>query len=114
MSVTNRLVRSDLFQRRQKRPLLRQQFLKRLMEPHGHRSLSPRRSTSSTSPPLIVRRPHFTCVSDGKPLRRLLVGSKGERRLWVYVLARHDDSWAVDHEYDNDSQGTDLTLLWWS
>jgi hypothetical protein len=92
---TSRLVRSDLFQRRQKRPLFRQQFLKRLMEPHGHRSLSPRRSTSSISPPLIVRRPRFTWVSEGKLLRRLLVGSKGERRLWVYVLARHDASFGL-------------------
>src|SRR5271168_5261545 len=94
-TAISRLVRSDLFQRRQKRPLLRQQFLKRLMEPHGHRSLSPRRSTSSISPPLIVRRPRFTWVSDGKPLRRLLVGSKGERRLRVYVLTRHNASFGL-------------------
>jgi hypothetical protein len=51
---------SGLVRRRQKRPLSRQQFLKRLIEPHGHKSLLPRRSTSSTSPPLIAREPRFT------------------------------------------------------
>jgi hypothetical protein len=74
----NARARSELARRRQKRPLLRQQFLKRRVDPHGHKSLSPSRSTSSTSPSRIVRASRFTRVSDGKPLRRLLIGSKGE------------------------------------
>jgi hypothetical protein len=85
----NALARSELFPNRQKRPLLRQQFLKRLVEPQGHRSLLPRRSTSSTSPSLIVCGPRFTRASDGKPLRRLLIGSKGERLLWVCLFSWH-------------------------
>jgi hypothetical protein len=36
--------------RRQKQPLLRQHFLKRLPEPHGHRSSLPSFSISSFSP----------------------------------------------------------------
>jgi len=35
----------------------------------------------------MVRRPRFTRVSDGKPLRRLLISSKGERFLWVCLLS---------------------------
>lgn len=85
----NALARSEPARRRQKRPLLRQQFLKRRVEPHGHKSLSPRRSRSSTSPSRIVRAPRFTRVSDGKPLRRLLIGSKGERLLWICLLSWH-------------------------
>jgi hypothetical protein len=85
----NALVRSDLALCRQKRPLLRQQFLKRLEDPQGHKSLLPRRSTSSTSPSLIVRGPRFTRVSDGKPLRRLLIGSKGEPVFWICRFSWH-------------------------
>jgi hypothetical protein len=81
--------RSALALRRQKRPPLRQQFLNRRFEPHGHKSLSPRRSANSTSPPLMVRGPRFTRVSDGKPLRRLLIGSKGEGLLWICLLSWH-------------------------
>jgi hypothetical protein len=81
--------RSALALRRQKRPPLRQQFLNRRFEPHGHKSLSPRRSANSTSPPRMVRGPRFTCVSDGKPLRRLLIGSKGEGLLWICLLSWH-------------------------
>src|SRR5207244_2299301 len=42
---------SDLPWRRQKRPLFRQQFLKRRPDPHGQGSLSPSFSISSVSPP---------------------------------------------------------------
>ncbi len=51
-------------------------FSKRLPDPHGQRSLRPSFSLSSFSP-WTKRRPRLTCCSDGKPLRRLLVGSKG-------------------------------------
>src|SRR6266404_980710 len=42
---------------------------------HGQRSFLPTFSTSSLSP-WTIRTPRFTCVSDGKPWRRLLIGSK--------------------------------------
>ena len=61
--------------RRQKQPVFRQHFLKRLPEPHGHRSFRPTFSTSSLLP-WTIRTPRFTCVSDGKPRRRLLIGWK--------------------------------------
>jgi hypothetical protein len=83
------LVRSGLVQHRQKRPLLRQQFLKRFADPHGQRSLLPRRSTSSTSPSLIVREPRLTCASEGNPLRRLLIGSKGQRCFRIFPVSWH-------------------------
>jgi hypothetical protein len=63
----NALARSELARRRQKRPLLRQHFLKRRVEPHGHKSLSPRRSTSSTSPSRIVRAPASRVSPTGSP-----------------------------------------------
>jgi hypothetical protein len=61
--------------RRRKHPEFRQHFLKRLPEPHGHKSLRPTFSISSLSP-CTTRSPRFTCVSEGKPLRRLLMISK--------------------------------------
>src|SRR5262249_7068393 len=61
--------------RRQKQPVLRQHFLKRLPDPQGQRAFLPSRSTSSLSP-WTMRTPRFTCVSDGNPRRRLLIGSK--------------------------------------
>jgi hypothetical protein len=85
----NALAHNELVRHRQKRPPLRQQFLKRRVDPHGQRSLLPRRSTNSTSPSLIARGPRFTRASDGKPLRRLLIGSKGERALWICLFSWH-------------------------
>jgi hypothetical protein len=46
----------------------------------------PSRSSSSFSPPLTLRSPRLTFVSDGKPRRRLLIGSKREL---VVVVAVH-------------------------
>ena len=54
---------------------MRQHFLKRLPEPQGHKSLRPSFSSSSLSP-CTMRTPRLTCVSDGKPVRRLLIVSK--------------------------------------
>lgn len=62
-------------QRRQNRPDLRQHFLNRLPLPHGQRSFRPNFSLSSFSP-WTIRTPRLTCVSEGKPRRRLLIGSK--------------------------------------
>jgi len=61
--------------RRQKQPDCRQHFLNRLPDPHGQRSFLPSFSVSSLCP-WTTRRPRFTFVSDGKPLRRLLIVSK--------------------------------------
>jgi hypothetical protein len=66
---------SDPGSRHQKRPDLRQHFLKRRPLLHGQRSLRPSFSSSSLSP-LTIRTPRLTCVSDGKPFRRLLIVSK--------------------------------------
>ena len=59
----------------QKRPDLRQHRLNRSPLPHGQGSLRPSFSSSCFSP-WMIRTPHLTCVSDGKPRRRLLMGSK--------------------------------------
>ena len=59
----------------QKRPILRQHRLNRCPLPQGHGSLRPSFSSSCLSP-CTIRTPHLTCVSDGKPRRRLLMGSK--------------------------------------
>jgi hypothetical protein len=64
--------------RHQKRPDFRQHCLNRLPLPHGQRSLRPSFSSSSLSP-WTRRMPRFTLVSDGKPLRRLLIVSKKMR-----------------------------------
>jgi len=61
--------------RHQKRSDLRQHFLKRLLLPHGQRSLRPSFSSSSLSP-FTIRTPRLTCVSDGNPFRRLFIVSK--------------------------------------
>ena len=66
---------SDPAGRHQKRPDLRQHFLNRLPLPQGQRSLRPSFSSSSLSP-WTIRTPRFTLVSDGNPLRRLLIVSK--------------------------------------
>ena len=60
---------------RRKQPELRQHFLNSLADPHGQRSFLPTFSSSSLTP-WTTRTPRFTPVSDGKPLRRLLIGSK--------------------------------------
>ena len=49
-----------------------QHFLNSRADPHTHGSLRPSFSRSSLSPP-TTRSPRLTPVSDGKPLRRLLV-----------------------------------------
>jgi hypothetical protein len=61
--------------RRQKQPVFKQHLLSRLPEPHGQRSFLPTFSTSSLLP-WTTRTRRFTLVSDGNPLRRLLIGSK--------------------------------------
>jgi hypothetical protein len=61
--------------RRQNNPFLRQQRLNRLPEPQGQRSFRPNFSSSSLSP-CTTCSPRFTCVSDGKPRRHLLIVSK--------------------------------------
>jgi hypothetical protein len=61
--------------RHQKQPELRQHFLKRNPEPHGQRSFLPSFSVNSLLPWTILT-PLFTLVSDGNPLRRLLIVSK--------------------------------------
>jgi len=48
---------------------------KRRPEPQGHGSLRPSFSRSSLWP-WTIRWPRFTCASEGKPLLRLLLGSK--------------------------------------
>ena len=53
-----------------------QHFLNRNRLPHGQGSLRPSFSSSCLSP-WTTRTPRLTCVSDGKPRRRLLIGSKG-------------------------------------
>ncbi len=84
---------SDLGSRRQKRPDLRQHFLKRLPLPHGQRSLRPSFSSSSLSP-FTIRTPRLACVSDGNPFRRLLIVSKktAVRRsyLWTWDTSIRD------------------------
>ena len=61
--------------RRQKQPFRRQHLRNRLLLPQGHRSLRPSFSSSSLSP-CTTRTPRLTCVSEGYPLRRLLMVSK--------------------------------------
>ena len=63
---------------RQRQPLRRQQRLKGLLLPQGQGSLRPSFSASSLLP-WTTRSPRLTCVSDGKPRRRLLVTSKARR-----------------------------------
>jgi hypothetical protein len=63
-----------------------QHFLNRLPLPHGHKSLRPSFSSSSLSP-CTIRTPRLTCVSDGNPLRRLLIVSKA--RPFVFVKLAH-------------------------
>lgn len=59
----------------QKQPEWRQQRLNSLLLPQGHGSFRPSFSSSSLSP-CTIRMPRLTLVSDGKPRRRLLIGSK--------------------------------------
>jgi hypothetical protein len=61
--------------RRQKQPTFRQHFLNRFPDPHGHKSFRPNFSVNSLLT-WTIRTPRFTFVSDGKPLRRLLIVSK--------------------------------------
>jgi hypothetical protein len=64
-----------------------QQRLNDFAEPQGHGSLRPSFSISSFEPP-TTRVPRLTPVSDGKPLRRLLVISKAH----VFFLVRFHES----------------------
>ena len=59
----------------QKQPEWRQQSLNSLLLPQGHGSFRPSFSSSSLLP-CTIRMPRLTLVSDGKPRRRLLIGSK--------------------------------------
>ncbi len=61
--------------RHQNRPDFMQHFLNRFPLPHGQGSFRPSRSSSSLSP-WTIRTPPLTCVSEGKPFRRLLIVSK--------------------------------------
>ena len=72
--------------RRQNRPLVMQQFLKRLPDPQGHRSLRPSFS-SSTFVPCTTRSPRLTFASEGyppPPLARALESSGGRPSLGTY------------------------------
>lgn len=62
--------------RRHKIRRRRQQFLNLRVDPQGQGSLRPSFSNSSLST-CTTRIPRLTCVSEGKPLRRLLLGVKG-------------------------------------
>ena len=77
---------SDPDSHRQKRPDLRQHFFNSLPLPHGQRSLRPNFSSSCLFP-CTTRTPGLTCVSDGKPFRRLLIVSKELH--FVCVLISH-------------------------
>jgi hypothetical protein len=55
---------SNVGSRRQKQPVAMQHFLKRFLEPQGHRSFLPTFSTSSLSP-WTIRRPRLTSRSEG-------------------------------------------------
>src|SRR4030095_9726119 len=61
------------------------QFLNSRFEPHGHGSLRPSFSISSLKP-RTMRSPRLTCVSDGDPLRRLLVRPKKGAGVWIDVV----------------------------
>ena len=74
----------------QKRPDLRQHRLNRRPLPHGQGSLRPSFSSSCLSP-WTIRSPHLTCVSDGKPRRRLLMGSKAV----VFVVLVFVSHWSA-------------------
>lgn len=73
---------------RQKQPDFRQHLLNSLPEPQGQGSLRPSFSTNSLLP-WTMRSPFFTCVSEGKPFFRLLVGSKG---IHIFILSFHHTS----------------------
>src|ERR1043165_6296442 len=73
-------------------PLARQQSLKRRQEPHGHGSLRPSFSSRSLHP-RTMRRPRFTLVSEGNPLRRLLLRVKAG--LVVDVVCHTSSGWMV-------------------
>lgn len=59
----------------QKRPDFKQQFRNSFRLLQGHRSFRPSFSWSNLSP-WTTRTPCLTCVSEGKPLRHLLIVSK--------------------------------------
>lgn len=71
---------------RRKQPESRQHLLNRFPDPQGQRSFRPNFSDSSLLP-WTIRTPRFTFVSDGKPLRRLLIVSK--KGMLVEVLLVH-------------------------
>lgn len=86
---------------RQKQPLRIQQCLNLRFEPHGHGSLRPSFSINSLNPP-TMRSPRFTCVSDGNPLRRLLVRSKKGAVVLVDMICHTASLVALERQY----QGT--------
>src|SRR6185436_12708740 len=68
--------KSDFFDYRHTSRCRRQHFLNLLPDPHGHGSFRPSFSTNSLSP-WTTRSPRFTWLSEGNPLRLLLLGVKG-------------------------------------
>src|SRR5436190_20769501 len=68
--------RSSFCENRHVCPCRRQQFLNLRRDPHGHGSFRPSFSSNSLSP-WITRDPRFTWLSEGNPLRLLLLGVKG-------------------------------------
>jgi hypothetical protein len=79
-------VRSGCVLRRQNKPVFMQHCLNRLAEPQGQGSKRPSFSSSSLLP-CTTRKPRLTRVSDGNPLRRLLMTSKAVLFLECFVLA---------------------------
>ena len=85
----------------------RQHFLNRLPDPQGQRSFRPSFSVSSLWTCTILT-PRFTFVSDGKPLRRLLIVSK--KRQAFEVLLVHDPppcfvKWAMKSYHGTGQKG---------
>jgi hypothetical protein len=71
-------------------------------DPHGHGSLRPSFSMSSFAPP-TMRSPRFTPVSDGKPLRRLLVVVKAH--VVVFMDGFHRTAPVIDRFWSADAVG---------
>src|SRR4051812_26108075 len=98
---------SDLDRRHQKQPDFMQHFLKRLPDPHGQRSLRPSFSLSSL-PPCTIRTPRLTPVSEGNPLRRLLIVSKKMAGSRVLACPRstvlHEKRMGEPAEHDTNSR----------
>ena len=88
--------------RRQKRPFDRQHRLNFLALPHGQRSFRPSFSSSSFSPCTICS-PALTRLSDGKPLRRLLIASRAKAVRFVVVVEK-SVRWTRDTSGENENR----------